>query len=88
MLDDSLHALHEVVGVPMIAVMNENPDTDGQRHPLIGIYYCPLNFREDHKNRAQAEYTVHGFREKCTYIVSPPLNLYVFEVELHLSAFF
>lgn len=37
MVDDCLHALHEIIGVPIVAVMNENPDTYGQCHSLIGI---------------------------------------------------
>ena len=29
MVDDCFHALHEVVGMPIVAVMNEKPDADG-----------------------------------------------------------
>lgn len=54
MVDDSLHALHEVVGVPMIAVMNENPDIDDQRHPLIGILEIMSAFLNEYKIEAAA----------------------------------
>lgn len=37
MVDDCFHALHEAIGVPIIAVMNEEPDAYGQGHSLIGI---------------------------------------------------
>lgn len=37
MVDDCLHALHEVIGVPIVAVMNEEPDAYGQCYSLIGI---------------------------------------------------
>lgn len=37
MVDDCFHALHETIGVPIIAVMNEKPDADCQCHPLVGI---------------------------------------------------
>lgn len=37
MVDDCLHALHEVIGVPVVAVMNEEPDAYGQCYSLIGI---------------------------------------------------
>lgn len=30
MVDDCFHALHEVVGMPIVAVMNEKPHADGQ----------------------------------------------------------
>lgn len=29
MVDDCLHALHEVISMPIVAVMNEKPDSDG-----------------------------------------------------------
>lgn len=32
-----LHTLHEVVGVPIISVMNEKPHTDCQGNTLVGI---------------------------------------------------
>lgn len=37
MVDDCFHALHETIGVPIVAVMNKEPDTYGQRHALVGI---------------------------------------------------
>lgn len=37
MIDDCLHALHEVVGMPIVAVMNEEPDAYGQCNPFVGI---------------------------------------------------
>ena len=37
MIDDCLHTLHEVVGVPIIAIMNEEPDTDSQCYTFVGI---------------------------------------------------
>lgn len=37
MVDDCFHALHETIGVPIIAVMHKKPDTDSQCHPLVGI---------------------------------------------------
>lgn len=37
MVDDCLHALHEVIGVQIVAVMNEKPDAYGQCYSLIGI---------------------------------------------------
>ena len=32
-VDDCFHTLHEVVGVPVVAVMYEEPDTDSLLHP-------------------------------------------------------
>lgn len=37
MIYDCLYTLHETVGVPIMAVMNEGPDAYGQCHSLIGI---------------------------------------------------
>lgn len=37
MVDDCVHVLHKVVGVPIIIVMNEESDTNSQCQPLIGI---------------------------------------------------
>ena len=37
MVDDCFHTLHEAIGVPIIAVMDEEPDAYGQSHTLIGI---------------------------------------------------
>jgi hypothetical protein len=37
MVDDCLHALHEIVSMPVVAVMNKKPDTYGQCYSLIGI---------------------------------------------------
>ena len=31
------HALHEIVGVPVVAVMNKEPYSDCQCHTLVGI---------------------------------------------------
>ncbi len=36
-IDDSLHTLHEVVGVPVVAVMNEKTYSDCQCHTLVGV---------------------------------------------------
>ncbi len=36
-IDDSLHTLHEVVGVPVVAVMNEEPYSDCQCLTLVGV---------------------------------------------------
>ena len=38
MVDDCLHALHEVVGMPIVAVMNEKPYADSQCNSLIGVF--------------------------------------------------
>ena len=35
MVDYCLHALHEVICVPIVAVMNEKLDADCQSNPLI-----------------------------------------------------
>ena len=32
-IDDCFNTLHEVVGVPVVAVMYEEPDTDSLMHP-------------------------------------------------------
>ena len=37
MVDDCFHTLHEAIGVPIIAVMNEEPDAYGHSHSQIGI---------------------------------------------------
>ena len=37
MIDYCLHALHEVVGVPVVTIMNEKPDADGQCYSLVGV---------------------------------------------------
>ena len=36
-IDDGFHTLHEVVGMPVVAVMNEEPDTYSQSHTFIGV---------------------------------------------------
>lgn len=37
MVDYCFHALHEAVGVPIVAVMHKKPNADCQRYPFIGI---------------------------------------------------
>lgn len=37
MVDDRFHALHEVVGVPIIAIMHEEPYTDCQGNTFVGV---------------------------------------------------
>lgn len=37
MVDDGFHALHEVVGMPIIAIMHEEPYTDCQCYPFVGV---------------------------------------------------
>lgn len=37
MVDYCLHALHEAIGMPIVTVMNEKPDPNGQCHSLVGI---------------------------------------------------
>lgn len=37
MVDNCFHALHEAIGMPIIAIMHKKPDTYGQCHSLIGI---------------------------------------------------
>lgn len=37
MVDDCFHTLHEAIGVPIVAVMNEEPDTYGQCNSFVGI---------------------------------------------------
>ena len=37
MIDDCFHALHEVVGVPIVAVMHEEPHTDCQGNSFVGV---------------------------------------------------
>ena len=36
-VDDCLHALHEAVGMPVVAVMHKEPYSDGQGHPFVGV---------------------------------------------------
>lgn len=36
-VDDCFHALHEVVGVPIVAVMHKEPHSDCQGNTLVGI---------------------------------------------------
>ena len=36
-VDDCFHALHEVVGVPVVAVMDKEPDPDSQCHTFVGV---------------------------------------------------
>lgn len=37
MVDDGFHTLHEVVGVPVVTVMNEEPNADCECHTLVGV---------------------------------------------------
>ncbi len=37
MVDDGLHALHEAIGVPIVAVMDEEPYADSQSNTFIGV---------------------------------------------------
>lgn len=37
-VNDCLHALHKVVGVPIVAVMHEKPYTDCQCHSLVRVF--------------------------------------------------
>ena len=37
MVNDGLHALDEVVGVPVVAIMDEEPDTDCQGDTFVRI---------------------------------------------------
>ena len=37
MIDDCFHALHEVVGVPEVAIMDEKPDSDCQGDTFVRI---------------------------------------------------
>ena len=35
MVDDGFHTLHKAVGVPVVAVMNKEPNADCQCHALV-----------------------------------------------------
>lgn len=37
MVDDCLHALHEIIGVPVVAVMDKKPYTDCQGNTFVRI---------------------------------------------------
>ena len=50
MVDDCLHTPHEVVGVPIVAIMYEKPHTDGQSHTLVGILKIMTSALVDDKN--------------------------------------
>lgn len=49
-IDDGFHTLHEVVGLPVVVVMNEEPDSYCQGDTLVGILEIMTG--------AQAEYKV------------------------------
>ena len=36
-IDYCFHALHEVVSMPVVTVMNEKPDTDSQCYTFVGV---------------------------------------------------
>lgn len=38
MIDDCFHALHEVVGVPIVAVMHEEPHSNCQSNTLVRVF--------------------------------------------------
>ena len=37
-VDDCFHALHEVIGVPVVAVMNEEPNPKSQSDTFVGVF--------------------------------------------------
>lgn len=71
MVDYCLHALHEAIGVPIVAVMHKEPHAYGQCNPFVGVLEIMTG--------AQAEHQISQFLNKCRIV-----QVVLYEVK-HLS---